>query len=102
EVLDENGQILAGLRNPADPRTFTPIMNYMRALPPEVSAPAAPSENTVIGVVATNARLTKEEVNKVAQMAHDGLARAIRPAHTMFDGDTLFALATGEVAADVS
>jgi L-aminopeptidase/D-esterase-like protein len=58
--------------------------------------------NTVIGVVATNARLNKDETNKVAQMAQDGLARAIRPAHTMFDGDTLFALATGEKGADVN
>ena len=45
--------------------------------------------------MATNARLNKEEANKVAQMAQDGLARTVRPAHTMFDGDTLFALATG-------
>jgi L-aminopeptidase/D-esterase-like protein len=52
--------------------------------------------------VATNARLNKEEVNKVAQMAQDGLARAVRPAHTMLDGDTLFALATGERPADVN
>ncbi|MFQ5616199.1 MAG: P1 family peptidase, partial [Anaerolineales bacterium] len=59
-------------------------------------------ENTVIGVVATNARLNKEQVNKVAQMAHDGLARAIRPAHTMFDGDTIFALAAGEIPADTN
>ena len=51
--------------------------------------------NTTIGVVATNATLTPAEVNRVAEMAHDGMARAIRPAHTMFDGDTLFALATG-------
>ena len=51
--------------------------------------------NTTIGVVATNATLTAAEVNRVAEMAHDGLARAIRPAHTMFDGDTLFSLATG-------
>ena len=58
--------------------------------------------HTVIGVVATNARLTKEGTNKVAQMAHNGLARAIRPAHTMLDGDTLFALATGRKAADVN
>ncbi len=58
--------------------------------------------NTVIGVVATNAKLNKEESNKVAQMAHDGLARTIRPAHTMFDGDTIFALATGDKAADVN
>jgi L-aminopeptidase/D-esterase-like protein len=46
-------------------------------------------------VVATNASLTKAQVNKVAQMAHDGIAQAIRPAHTMFDGDTIFALALG-------
>lgn len=51
--------------------------------------------NTTIGVVATNATLSPGEVNRVAEMAHDGMARAIRPAHTMFDGDTLFALATG-------
>jgi L-aminopeptidase/D-esterase-like protein len=56
---------------------------------------AMPGANTTIGVVATSARLTKEGANKVAQMAQDGLARAIRPAHTMFDGDTLFALSTG-------
>jgi L-aminopeptidase/D-esterase-like protein len=53
-------------------------------------------------VVATNGRLTKEEANKVAQMAQDGIARTVRPAHTMFDGDTLFALATGEKKADVN
>ncbi len=60
------------------------------------------TSSTVIGVVATNARLTKEEVNKVAQMAQDGIARAVRPAHTMFDGDTLFALSTGKKRADVN
>jgi L-aminopeptidase/D-esterase-like protein len=58
--------------------------------------------NTVIGVVATNAHLTKEEANLVAQMAQDGLARAVRPAHTMLDGDTLFALSTGRASADVN
>ena len=51
--------------------------------------------NTTIGIVATNASLSSAEVNRVAEMAHDGMARAIRPAHTMFDGDTLFALAMG-------
>ena len=60
------------------------------------------TSNTVIGVVASNARLTKEEANKVAQMAHNGIARTIRPAHTMFDGDTLFALSTGTKRAEVS
>jgi L-aminopeptidase/D-esterase-like protein len=54
-----------------------------------------PFGNTTIAVVATNASLSKVEVNKVAQMAHDGMAQAIRPAHTMFDGDTIFALALG-------
>jgi L-aminopeptidase/D-esterase-like protein len=56
---------------------------------------ASPPSNTTIGVVATDAVLTKTQAQKVAQTAHDGLARAIRPAHTMFDGDTLFCLATG-------
>jgi L-aminopeptidase/D-esterase-like protein len=65
-------------------------------------ARAASQSNTVIGVVATNARLTKVEATKVAQMAQDGLAQSIRPAHTMFDGDTIFALATGERQADIS
>jgi L-aminopeptidase/D-esterase-like protein len=58
--------------------------------------------NTAIGIVATNARLDKEQVNKVAQMAQDGLARTVRPAHTMLDGDTIFSLATGEKKADVN
>jgi L-aminopeptidase/D-esterase-like protein len=58
--------------------------------------------NTVIAVVATNARLDKAQATKMAQMAHDGLARTIRPAHTMLDGDTIFALATGQKKADVS
>ena len=52
--------------------------------------------NTTIGVVATDAMLDKAQAQKVAQMAHDGMARAIRPSHTMYDGDTIFCLATGE------
>jgi L-aminopeptidase/D-esterase-like protein len=60
------------------------------------------ASSTVAGVVATNGRLTKEETNKVAQMAHDGVARTVRPAHTLLDGDTLFALATGDKRADVN
>jgi len=97
DVVDEAGRILAGTRAP-DGR-FADTLAVMRgASRPGIDDPGA----TVIGVVATNARLDKEQVNKVAQMAHDGLARAIRPAHTMFDGDTIFALATGEVVADVN
>jgi len=52
-------------------------------------------QNTTLGVVATNARLTKVQATKVAQMAHDGFARAISPVHTPLDGDTIFAVATG-------
>ena len=60
------------------------------------------STNTTISIVATNAKLNKPGCNKVAQMAHDGYARSIVPVHTMFDGDTIFALATGQVDADIS
>ncbi len=66
------------------------------ALPP--APEAAPARNTTIGVVATDAVLTKVQAQKTAQMAQDGLARAIRPAHTMFDGDSIFCLATGKKA----
>ena len=62
----------------------------------------ATRSNTVIGVVAANVNFTKAEATKMAQMAQDGLARAIRPAHTMLDGDTIFALASGGKNADVS
>ena len=61
-----------------------------------LDADIIPGTNTTIGVVATNAQLTVTEATRVAEMAHDGMARAIRPSHTMFDGDTLFTLATGE------
>src|SRR5262249_54408242 len=59
-------------------------------------------ENTTIGVVATNARLTKVQAEKVAQMAHDGYARAISPVHTPGDGDTIFSLATGTWSSDAN
>lgn len=58
----------------------------------------SPIENTAIGVVATNATLTKGQANKLAQISHDGLALAIRPCHTMHDGDTMFALATSKIS----
>jgi L-aminopeptidase/D-esterase-like protein len=59
----------------------------------------APGANTTIGVVVTDAELTREQANRVAAVAHDGIARAVRPAHTRYDGDTLFCLATGAVPA---
>lgn len=63
------------------------------------SSTLLPGASTTIGVVVTDAQLTKEQANRVATVAHDGIARAVRPAHTMYDGDTLFCLATGRVAA---
>ena len=72
---------------------FGSMGNRAVALPPK-PAPGA-IRNTTIGVVATDAVLTKPQAQKVAQMAHDGMARAIRPSHTMFDGDTIFCMATG-------
>ncbi|MGJ3238535.1 MAG: P1 family peptidase [Anaerolineae bacterium] len=98
DVLDEQGQILAGLRDESG--QFVGMLNALRALTNDQNASTTTGENTVIGVVATNAHLTKAQVNKVAQMAHDGIARAINPAHTMFDGDTIFALASGKIPAD--
>src|SRR5258706_1457140 len=62
----------------------------------------ATRSNTVIGVVATNAKLTKAQATKIAQMAQDGIARTIRPAHTMLDGDVIFALSNGTKKTDVS
>ena len=59
--------------------------------------PPSPGSNTTIGVIATNAALTREEANRLATVAHDGLALSIRPVHTPYDGDTLFAVSTGEI-----
>jgi L-aminopeptidase/D-esterase-like protein len=62
------------------------------------AAAPVPGANTTIGVVVTDAELTKEQANRVATVAHDGIARAVRPAHTRYDGDTMFCLATGTAA----
>ena len=97
-VIDENGQVIAGLRAIDEPG-FVSVLDAMVDLMNE-SSTVATGENTVIGVVASNGALDKAQATKVAQMAQDGVARAVNPAHTMFDGDTIFALATGEVAAD--
>lgn len=92
DVVDpDSDQILAGARKLSE----NEFVDTMQVLKQGVSG-FTQQGNTVIGIVATNATLTKEAANKVAQMAHDGLARAIRPAHTMFDGDTIFALTTGQ------
>jgi L-aminopeptidase/D-esterase-like protein len=110
DVIDpETGQIIAGARvvqkGPLKIGLgpyFADTMCVMQSLVGRTILGFMSRENTAIGVVATNAKLNKEQINKVAQMAQDGLARTVRPAHTMLDGDTIFALATGEVKADVN
>jgi L-aminopeptidase/D-esterase-like protein/RimJ/RimL family protein N-acetyltransferase len=95
DVVDPaSGRVVAGGRA-ADGVSLSPMLPQLRSGPwPPVADPG----NTTIGVVATNVALTKAEASKVAQMAHDGLARTIVPVHTPVDGDTLFTLATGELA----
>ena len=99
DVYDQRtGQIVAGART-EDGKGFRDTMAAIRGgygvVVPEQGT------NTTIGVVATNAKLTKDEATKVAQMAHDGYGRGINPTHTPFDGDTIFCMATGTNAARV-
>jgi L-aminopeptidase/D-esterase-like protein len=110
DVIDPHtGAILAGTRpvkvgpiGVGKGERFADTLAVMKGMAGKLALRFASRSNTVIGVVATNAALTKEQANKVAQMAHDGLARTVRPAHTMLDGDTLFALSTGKKNADVN
>jgi L-aminopeptidase/D-esterase-like protein len=108
DVVDpQTGMILAGARRtksakPGDADYFADTLNTMKSFYGRAAMTVIGHANTVIGVVATNAKLDKAQANKVAQMAHDGLARTIRPAHSMIDGDTIFALSTGRRPADVS
>jgi L-aminopeptidase/D-esterase-like protein len=95
DVVDpKTGKIIAGARK-ADGSGFVDSMARIR----EGYSVRSDGANTTIGVVATNIALDKAQATKVAQMAHDGLARAIYPVHTPSDGDTIFAVATGAVAA---
>lgn len=99
DVVDaRDGRVLAGPRDPSTGR-IVPTSALLRA-----RGEAADFEgmNTTLVVVATDARLSKEEANKVAQMAQDGLARAISPVHTMYDGDVSFTLSLGSKVGDVS
>jgi L-aminopeptidase/D-esterase-like protein len=91
-----DGQIIAGTRDPHSGRLID-SMALLRQ-PDYQAAASAAAQNTTLAVIATDARLSKTETTKLAQMAQDGLARAIRPVHTPFDGDTVFALATGRRA----
>lgn len=97
DILD-NGKIIAGLRNDENKFLGTEkemIKNYNKT-------ENLFGQNTTIGAVITNAKFNKAEMNKIASMAHNGFARAIRPSHSIFDGDTIFTLSTGKINADIS
>jgi L-aminopeptidase/D-esterase-like protein len=99
DIIDpDTGKIVAGVRN--SDGTFADARKILRAGQP--AATPKPGENTTIGIVATNARLTKTQAQRMALMADDGFARAIFPAHTMADGDTVFAIATGQWTGEVN
>lgn len=100
DVVDpDSGQIIAGSRS-ADGSRF---VDSRELLWHSAERPASPfSENTTIGVVATNAHLTRGQAKRIAIMAHDGYSRAIRPVHTTYDGDSIFALSLGTVNADLN
>ena len=90
----KTGRVIAG------PRQDDGTLGDTVELLPEAASRLRWAENTTLGIVATNARLMKSGANKVAQMAHDGLARAIEPVHTTIDGDVAFAVSVGEVDAE--
>jgi len=92
DVIGEDGTVIAG---PIDEDgTIADTVELLRR--GRIWQPEAAGQNTVIVCVATNAALTKEQANRLATVCHDGIARAVRPAHTQGDGDTVFVLATGE------
>ena len=96
-INPRTGLPVAGVRN-ADGKTLANPFDLVR----QGVAASSVGENTTIGVIATNAKLTKAQALKVAEMAHDGMARTIVPSHTLADGDTLFTLATGDLAGDAN
>lgn len=110
DVIDpETNQIIAGLRSgkvgplPVGKNDrFADTLSMMKSTVGRNILSLTSRTNTVIGVVATNAKLSKAQATKVAQMAQDGIARTIRPAHTMLDGDAIFALSTGASKADLT
>jgi L-aminopeptidase/D-esterase-like protein len=99
DVVDPaTGGVVAGARTTRDGREFA---DAARLIQQGKVRQRFGEPNTTIGVVATNATLTREEAQKIAQMGHNGLARTIRPVHTLFDGDVVFVLAHPEVRADL-
>ena len=101
DVIDhKTGKILVGPRNEQNNGFLSTTELLTGGIYSYRKNPLA--TNTTLGVVATNANLTKEQVNKLAQMAQDGIARAINPSHTMYDGDTMFALSLGDKTGDIT
>lgn len=95
DVVDPaTGRVVAGMRA-QDGKTLADVRTLLRSGALGQRAQPNPGDNTTIGLVATNAKLSKSDINRVALMADDGLAKAIVPSHTTGDGDTVFALATG-------
>jgi L-aminopeptidase/D-esterase-like protein len=110
DIVDPHtGEIVAGVRSAkvgplqfGTPNYFADTLQLMKTFTGRTVLNFATRANTVIGVVAVNASFNKAAMTKIAQMAQDGVARVVRPAHTMLDGDVVFALATGVKQADVS
>lgn len=110
DVVDPStGEIVAGLRSGrvgpmrvGSRNAFADTTRMMKSRLGRSTVRFSTRTNTIIAVVATNARLNKAQATKVAQMAQDGIAMAVRPAHTMLDGDTVFALSSGRMGADIS
>ncbi|MFN2557803.1 MAG: P1 family peptidase [Nitriliruptorales bacterium] len=107
EIVDEHGEWIARSRAPRDVPRFPVVAEaQIAAQAPRLpggggawtgGGGGGPSEHTVIGCVVTDARLSKQEAVRVADLAHSGVARTVRPAHTSLDGDAMFCLATGQV-----
>lgn len=107
DILGEDGCLLAGSRHPAGGHMVSSLDVFKSAEMVQSRERGVffraddESLNTTLGIVATNGKMSKVEVNRIAALAHNGLARAICPLHTGWDGDTVFALATGEKEAQV-
>lgn len=98
DVYDyEKGTLIAGPRYKGELVKTIDVMANAKDQFPSLSG-----KNTTIGIIATNARFDKTALKKIAQMTHDGFARSINPVHTMFDGDTIFSLATNKVDSDIN
>lgn len=98
-ISSTNGEIIAGALK-EDMNTFLNTEEYMISHYENMNNVF--KGNTTIGAIITNAKITKAQANKIASMAHNGYARAIRPAHTMFDGDTIFTMGTNKVQGDIN